>query len=180
MSSKAWIYHRSMTIYMFHGRSIPLAVQPLIIPVTAQAIQSGDDITTPMPPSAPRTFTPPTPKATDFLLTFSPTPILDDMFPTESHSPIPAFAAPCPSPDLSAASEGGGGAEAALHREKDAIYHPSAIPEHTMFSPELAPQSLSPQSINDVAIADPSRRSLDAEHTGEHPQHPSHGQYDIV
>lgn len=32
MSSKAWIYHRSMTLHMFHGRSIPLAVQPLIIP----------------------------------------------------------------------------------------------------------------------------------------------------
>ncbi|KAH8994992.1 hypothetical protein EDB92DRAFT_1973501 [Lactarius akahatsu] len=68
------IYHRSMTIHMFHGRSIPLAVQPLIIPascyfpnpVIAQAIQSGDDTTTPIPPSAPRTlaFTPLTPKAT--------------------------------------------------------------------------------------------------------------------
>ncbi|KAH9018945.1 hypothetical protein EDB85DRAFT_2154123 [Lactarius pseudohatsudake] len=32
MSSKAWIYHRSMTTHMFHGRSIPLTAQPSIIP----------------------------------------------------------------------------------------------------------------------------------------------------
>lgn len=104
------------------------------------------------------------------------------MFPTEAHSAFPALAAPGLSlpPDLGAASEGGGGAEAALHREKDAIYHPSAIPKNTISNPKLPSQSLSPQSVNDVATAGPSRRSLDAEHTGEHPRHPSHGQYDIV
>ncbi|KAH9031405.1 hypothetical protein EDB83DRAFT_2678395 [Lactarius deliciosus] len=82
-------------------------------------------------------------------------------------------------PDSSVVTGGGGSAKAALNREKDAIYHPSAIRENTTSTSELASQSLSPLSVNDVAIAGPSRRPLYAEHTGDLP-HPSHGQYDIV
>src|SRR6266702_2907137 len=49
-----------------------------------------------------------------------------------------------------------------------------------MAAPDLSPQSLSPPSVTEVAIAGTSRSSLDARHTGNHPLHPSHGQYDIV
>ncbi|KAH9030891.1 hypothetical protein EDB85DRAFT_1961080, partial [Lactarius pseudohatsudake] len=158
----------------------------------------GVDTTTTMPSTTPGTFPPP-PKATGavhirytaerrassdrphFLSSPSPTPIRDDMLQTglllpahtsslESHSPIPAPATPGTSH---------GSAEVALHKEKDAIYPPLVIRENTMSIPELPSQSPSPQSVNDVAIAGSSRRSLDAEHTGDLP-HPSHGQYDIV
>ncbi|KAH9021498.1 hypothetical protein EDB85DRAFT_2000265 [Lactarius pseudohatsudake] len=133
----------------------------------------------------------------DFLSSPSPTPILDDMLQTglllssnspvtrpahtsslESHSPIPAPATPGTSrqwlssaPGLGVAAEGHGCAEVSLLKEKDAIHPPGPT--------ELPSQSPSPQSANDVAIAGPSRRSLDAEHTGDLP-HPCHGQYDIV
>ncbi|KAH9030902.1 hypothetical protein EDB85DRAFT_1961346 [Lactarius pseudohatsudake] len=156
-----------------------------------------------MPSSTPGTF-PPTPKATGavhiwytaerrassdrphFLSSPSPTLIRDDMLQTECHSPIPAPATPGTSrrwlssaPDLGVAAEGDGCAEVALHKEKDAIYPPLVIRENTMSTPELPSQSPSPQSANDMAIAGLSRRSLDAEHTGDLP-HPSHGLYDIV
>ncbi|KAH9014329.1 hypothetical protein EDB84DRAFT_1636886 [Lactarius hengduanensis] len=112
----------------------------------------------------------------DFPSSPSPTPILDDMLQTESHSPIQWLSS---APDLGATTEGDGSAEVSLHKEKDAIYPLLLIRENTMFTPELPSQSPSPQSVNDVAIAGPSRRSLDAEHTGDLP-HPSRGQYDIV
>ncbi|KAH8993862.1 hypothetical protein EDB86DRAFT_2928120, partial [Lactarius hatsudake] len=140
----------------------------------------------------------------DFPSSPSPTPILDDMLQTglllslnssvtrpahtsslESHPPIPASATPGTSgqwlssaPDLSMAAQGDGSTEVALHKETDAIYPPLVIREHTTSIPELLSQSPSLQSANEVAIAGPSRRSLDVKHTGDLP-HPSHGQYDI-
>ncbi|KAH9021516.1 hypothetical protein EDB85DRAFT_2278440 [Lactarius pseudohatsudake] len=171
--------------------------------VTAQAIQGGVHTTTTIPSSTPGTFFP-TSKATgtvhirytaerrtfsdrpDFPSSPSPTPILDDMLQTESHSRIPAPVTPGTSrrwlssvPDLGVAAEGDGSAEVSLHEEKDAIYPLLLIRENTMSTPELPSQSPLPQSDNDVAIAGPSQRSLVAEHTGDL-LHPSHGQYDIV
>ncbi|KAH9030885.1 hypothetical protein EDB85DRAFT_1960923 [Lactarius pseudohatsudake] len=172
-------------------------------PFTAQAIQTAPG-TFPPPPKATGAvhirYTAERRASSDrphFLSSPSPTPIRDDMLQTglllpahtsslESHSPIPAPATPgtfrrwlSSAPDLGVAAEGDGSAEVALHKEKDAIYPPLVIRENTMSIPELPSQSPSPQSVNDVAIAGPSRRSLDAEHTGDLP-HPSHGQYDIV
>ncbi|KAH9071413.1 hypothetical protein EDB83DRAFT_2363597 [Lactarius deliciosus] len=166
--------------------------------VAARVIQGGVDTTTMMPTSTPGTLasTPPTSKeaASAVYIRYTaerrtssddpdfpsspPTPILD-----ASHSPIPAPAAPGPShlrlssaPDFGVVTEVGGSTEAALNKEKDAIYPPSVILENTtMSTPELP----SPQSVNDVAIAGTSRRSLNAEHTGD-PPHPSYGQCDIV
>ncbi len=137
----------------------------------------------------------------------SPTPVLNNMLHTgpqsslnspvtrsdhassfpESHSSLLAPAAPNrPRPrqssalDLGAAAEGEGSAKAALHKERDALDPASAILENIIAPPDLPPQSLSPSSVTDVAIAGPSRCSLGAEHTGDHPPHTSHGQYDIV
>jgi hypothetical protein len=134
----------------------------------------------------------------------SPTLALDNMFPTglqssldspvtgsdhtsspESHSSLLALAVPGPSrpwlssaPHLSAAIEGEGSVKAALHKERDALDPPLA--ENIMAAPDLPPQSPSPPSVTGIAFTGRSRRSLDAEHTGHHRPHPSHGQYDIV
>jgi len=142
----------------------------------------------------------------DVPLSPSLTPVLDNMLPTdpqslldfpmtgsdhasspESHSLPLAPAAPGPSrpqpsfaPDLGAAAKGESSAKAALHKERDALDPPSAIRENIMAAPNLPLQSPSLSSVTDVAIAGPSRRSLGAEHTGDHPSHPLHGQYDIV
>jgi len=131
----------------------------------------------------------------------SPTPVLDEMFPTgprsssdspvtgsdlasfspESHSSMLAPAAPGPSPqatsapDLGAAAEGEGGTKAASHKERDALDPPSASRANILAAPDLPPQS--PSSVTDVAIPGPSWFSLGAEHTGDHS---SRGQYDIV
>jgi hypothetical protein len=133
----------------------------------------------------------------------SPAPFLDNMFPTgpqssldshmtgsdhtsspEPHSSLLTPAAPGPSrtrlssaPDLGVAADGGGSAKAT--KEREALDPPTAILENTMTAPDLPPHSPSPLSVIDVAIAGPSWRSLGAEHTGDNPLHPSHGQYDV-
>ncbi|KAH9018950.1 hypothetical protein EDB85DRAFT_2294358 [Lactarius pseudohatsudake] len=163
-------------------------------PVTAQAIQGGDDTTTTVPSSTPGALTSgavhirytaerrTSSDHPDFPSSPSPTPILllSSNFPVtrpahtsslESHSPIRQCLSSAP--DLGVAAEGDGSVEVALHKEKDPIYPPLVIRENTISIPELPSQSHS------VAIAGPSRRSLDAEHTEDLP-HPSHGQYDIV
>ncbi len=99
-----------------------------------------------------------------------------------SHSSILASAAPGPSPprlisalDLGAAAEGEGSTHVGSRKETDAL-DPSAIRKNIIAAPDLSPQSPSPPSVTGVAIAGPSRSSLDAEHTGDHPPHPLHGQ----
>jgi len=137
----------------------------------------------------------------------SPTPVLDNMLPTgpqssldspvtesnhvsslpETYSSLLAPSAPGPSrprlssaPYMGAATEGEGRAKVASRKERDALDPPSAIWENIMTAPDLPPQLSSPLSITDVAIAGPSWRSLDVEHTGDHLPHSSHGQYNIV
>ncbi|KAH8981075.1 hypothetical protein EDB92DRAFT_1820361 [Lactarius akahatsu] len=80
----------------------------------------------------------------------------------ESHSSMLAPALPGPppprsisAPDLGAA-EGEGSALVSSREDKDALGPALAIRKHT------------------------SRSSLDAKHMGDHPPHPSHGQYDIM
>ncbi|KAH9017474.1 hypothetical protein EDB83DRAFT_2437573 [Lactarius deliciosus] len=116
----------------------------------------------------------------------SSTAVLNNMPPTGSHSLLLVPASPSPSrlqpssaPDLDAATEGEGTAKAALHKESDALDTPSAILENVMTTPDLPPQFPSP-SVTDAAAAGPSWRPLGTEHTGHHPPHPSHDQYDIV
>ncbi len=82
--------------------------------------------------------------------------------------------------DLGAAAKVEGSAKAALRKDRDALYPPSAIRGNTMATPGLPPLSQSPPSTTDVAITGPSWRSLDAEYMGVHPLHPPHGQFDIV
>ncbi|KAI9441076.1 hypothetical protein BJY52DRAFT_1217102 [Lactarius psammicola] len=105
----------------------------------------------------------------------------------ESHSSLPAPVSPSQilpqlssEPDLGAVTEGEGSAKAASHKERDALDSPSGIRENIITAPDLPPQSPLPPSFTEVAIACPSWRSLGAEHTGDHPPHSSHGQYDIV
>ncbi len=103
------------------------------------------------------------------------------------HSSFLAPASPGPSrlrvssaPDLGAVIEVEGSAKAALHKERDALDPPSAIRENIMAAPDLPPHSPPSSLVTDVAITGPSWRSLGDEHTGDHPPHPSRGQYNIV
>ncbi|KAF8272065.1 hypothetical protein EI94DRAFT_1718917 [Lactarius quietus] len=107
--------------------------------------------------------------------------VVDNMFPTESHSSLSAPAVPGPSlpllssaPDLSAAAEGEGSAKAALH-ERNALDSPSAIRGTIMAAPDLPPRP-SPSSVTNVTSAGPSPRS---EKPGDQPLRHSHGLYDI-
>ncbi|KAH8991012.1 hypothetical protein EDB92DRAFT_706892 [Lactarius akahatsu] len=118
----------------------------------------------------------------DIPSSLTPAPVLGDIPPTESHLSMPALATSFVSPprltsasDLGTATEGGGNPKAALHNERGALEQPPAIQENSMASRDLPPLS----SVTDVAIADPSWHSLDAEHTGDHPPYPSN-EYDIV
>ena len=102
-----------------------------------------------------------------------------------SHSLMPAPAAPSPfrqrlslAPDLSAAAEGDDSAKAALLKEKAARDSPSVIRGNIMATSDPSPQIPSPSSAN-AAIEGP-LNSLDIEKTGDHPQYPSHAQYNVV
>ncbi|KAI9431189.1 hypothetical protein H4582DRAFT_1319858 [Lactarius indigo] len=112
----------------------------------------------------------------------SPTPVLDDMHPTEPHWLLLAPTAPGPSltqlssaPDPGTSTEGEGNAKTALHEERNAVDFPSTIRENIMAAPGVPPQS-----VTDVVIAGPPWRILGAENTGNRPPHASHDQYDIV
>ncbi|KAI9443689.1 hypothetical protein BJY52DRAFT_1317099 [Lactarius psammicola] len=113
----------------------------------------------------------------------SPTPVLDNMPPTESHSSMLATAPLGPSPHVTSAPDlgaavGEGSTKAASQKGRDAPDPPSASRANIMAASDLSPHL--PSSASDVAISGPSRRSPDTEHIGDHPQHLSHGQYDIV
>ncbi len=105
----------------------------------------------------------------------------------EPHTSMLAPTAPSPSPprpiaalDLGATAEGEGSTHASSREDKDALGPSSAIRKNFMAAPDLSPQSSSLPSSIGVATAGTSRSSLDAKHTGDHPPHPSHSQYDIV
>ncbi|KAH9166396.1 hypothetical protein EDB89DRAFT_2004061 [Lactarius sanguifluus] len=133
----------------------------------------------------------------------SPTPVLANVLPTgrqlsldpsmtrphassppEPHSSLLAPAAPgvhsCLLPlELDAATEGEGRVMAALH-EKDPLDPPSAIREKIIAVIDPPTQSPPPSSVGGVAIAGPSWRSPGVRHTGDHPSHSLHGQFNIV
>ncbi|KAI9445698.1 hypothetical protein BJY52DRAFT_1315518 [Lactarius psammicola] len=176
-------------------------------PLTARVIQDGMDTftrTTPLSTQDLSASTPPNSKAStrqtgaarvqtaancrtssddpDVPSSPSPTPVLDVMLPTESHSSLRTPAAPglldprlSSAPHLGADAEGEGSARAASHMEQDSLYPRWPIYEDITLTPDLPPQLPSPLSILGVATAGPSRRSFDAEYTGDHPPHPSHG-----
>ncbi|KAH8988404.1 hypothetical protein EDB92DRAFT_1817593 [Lactarius akahatsu] len=111
-----------------------------------------------------------------------PTPVLDGMHPTESHSSLPAPTTPSLSCrlssvlDLGTSAEGEGSAKTALHKERDALLDsPPTIRKNIIAAPRVPPQP-----VTDVAIAGPSWRTLGTENTGSHPPHPSHDHYDIA
>ncbi len=82
-------------------------------------------------------------------------------------------------PDSDAAAEGSGGANmrVAFLQEAETRYSSSPV---SLAAPDFGPHSPSPLSVPDVAIAGPSRRSLDVERTGDRVLNPSHGPYNIV
>ncbi|KAI9445694.1 hypothetical protein BJY52DRAFT_1420701 [Lactarius psammicola] len=179
-------------------------------PVAALVIQGGIDTTTTIPPYIPEpsassppisisSTSPPgavslqhiaehctPPDDPDFRAPSSPTLVPNNTLPTESHSLMPTPAASGPfypqlsstPPDPETATEGKGSAKAVLRKEMTAFHSP-AIREDVM-TPDLPPQSPSPPSIINVAIAGLSQGPLDAKQTGHRPPRPSHGQYDIV
>ena len=72
-----------------------------------------------------------------------------------------------------------------VHEEIDVLDPPAvnrSIHPNTMATLDHSPQSpaLPPVTNSDVAIADPSRREPNAEHTADRPPDSSHYQYDIV
>ena len=62
-------------------------------------------------------------------------------------------------------------------KERDTLDPPSST---TIAGPDQPSMSPSPSLVTQNAVAGPSWRSLDAEHTGDRSAHPSRGQYDIV
>ncbi|KAI9445738.1 hypothetical protein BJY52DRAFT_1420673 [Lactarius psammicola] len=91
-----------------------------------------------------------------------PTPVLNNVLPTEYNLSLLAPASPRTSrpqlssaPDLGAAAKGEGSANAALLKETDALDPPSAIREYIIAPPDL-PQSPSPSSVTEGATAGPS------------------------
>ncbi len=69
-------------------------------------------------------------------------------------------------PDLDAAAEGDGGANMLVAFRQGADTRDSSSP-FRITAPDFAPHSSSPLSVPDVAVAAPSRRSLDVERTGD-------------
>ncbi|KAH9061972.1 hypothetical protein EDB87DRAFT_1682636 [Lactarius vividus] len=115
----------------------------------------------------------------------SPTAVLDNMLHTGSHSLMLTPATYCsspqliPAPVLGPATEGEGSTRVGSRKDKDAL-GPSAIRKNVMAVPGFSSQPPSPPSVSGVASTGPLRGSLNAEHTGGHPPHPLHGQYDFV
>ncbi|KAI9432441.1 hypothetical protein H4582DRAFT_1101693 [Lactarius indigo] len=118
-------------------------------------------------------------------------PVLDNKLPTvpEPYSSIVATTAPGASPvptfapDMDAAAKDDDGSQPGLHKEKDALEVNRGI--HANSTDNLEPPRRSPplRSVNEpegIAIAGPSLQEPNAEHTGDHPSHTSHGRYDMV
>ncbi|KAF8268425.1 hypothetical protein EI94DRAFT_1727689 [Lactarius quietus] len=109
----------------------------------------------------------------------------DDTLLTVSHLSIPASTSfgtsPWPSaPELSAVASDKG---TDSREDRVALDPPSvnrAIQANTMAILDPLLQPPSQPSATDLAIASPSLREPNAEHTGDHPPYTSHGQYDIV
>ncbi|KAN0140473.1 hypothetical protein V8E53_001682 [Lactarius tabidus] len=106
--------------------------------------------------------------ALNILTATSPMPVLDDMLPTESHPSI-----------LSTAAEGEGSTKVGLSMEMDASYSAvdTAIREDITVTADLPPLLPSSSPVTDVAIDDPSTRSLGTETC---PLGPVQSSYDIV
>ena len=93
------------------------------------------------------------------------------------------FTSPRPSisvPDIGAATEDERNPRAGLSKDKGALRTSLASRENVMAVQELLLQSSLPSFATGVAITDPSDRSPDAEHTGDHPLKPLHGPDDIA
>ncbi|KAH9166416.1 hypothetical protein EDB89DRAFT_1910733 [Lactarius sanguifluus] len=95
-------------------------------------------------------------------------------------SPFASLPRPTSVPDIGVVIEDGGNPKTGLLKDKDTRDSPVREDEDIMANPDLPPRSQLSPSVTGVAISDPSLRSLDAEHTGERPPHPSGSQYDIV
>ncbi|KAH9012085.1 hypothetical protein EDB84DRAFT_1444849 [Lactarius hengduanensis] len=91
---------------------------------------------------------------------------------------------PTSAPDLDAAIEDDGSHKPGFQNDEDALdpFSTRAIHANTLPAQDPPPQppSLPLVTGSDVVVTDPSIREPDAERTGDHLRHPSHGQYDIV
>ncbi|KAH9012082.1 hypothetical protein EDB84DRAFT_1444846 [Lactarius hengduanensis] len=98
---------------------------------------------------------------------------------TPSASPGPTSA-----PNLDATTEDGGSHKPGFQNGNDALdpFSTRAIHTNTLLARDPPPQPLSLPLVtdSDVVITSPSIWEADAERTGDHLRHPSHGQYDIV
>ncbi|KAH9071424.1 hypothetical protein EDB83DRAFT_2517226 [Lactarius deliciosus] len=129
--------------------------------------------------------------------------VLDNMLPTGaplsslSDDPIlhltgPIIVAAAPSaspgptsaPNLDAATEDDGSHQPGFQNDDDGLDPFSTRAIHANIMPILdrppRPPSLTLVTDSDVVVTGSSMREPDAEHTGYHLRHPSHGQYDIV
>ncbi|KAH9071378.1 hypothetical protein EDB83DRAFT_2363058, partial [Lactarius deliciosus] len=107
--------------------------------------------------------------------------VLDNMPIIVTAAPSASPAGPTSAPNLDAATEDDGSHKPGFQNDNDAFDPPStrAIHANTMPILDLPPQ---PPLVTDseVVITGPSVWEPDAERTGDHLRHPSHGQYDIV
>ncbi len=86
---------------------------------------------------------------------------------------------PAPESDIAVEGDAGANVRVAFRQEADTRYLSGSSPVR-IAAPDFAPHSSSSLSVPDVAIAGPSRRSLDVERTADRVLRPSYGQYDIV
>ncbi|KAH8987039.1 hypothetical protein EDB92DRAFT_1877486 [Lactarius akahatsu] len=108
--------------------------------------------------------------------------VLDNILPTATGAPS-ASPGPTSAPSLGAATEDDASHKPGFQNENDALdpFSTRAIHANTLPTLDHPPQpSLPLVTGSDVVITGSSMREPDAEHTGDHLRHPSHGQYDVV
>ncbi|KAH9045880.1 hypothetical protein EDB83DRAFT_2405459 [Lactarius deliciosus] len=138
------------------------------------------DIRPPLSSTPPSTAVPPAPSDPPNLPPSS-NPVLDDIFPTDSHRSSAVTMTPrnpprpTSAPHLDASTEDDGSPKPGCHKENDALDPPSvnhAIHANTT-ALDLLPQSSSLLLVahSDVVFACPSLRLPDVERTGDHPPH---------
>ncbi|KAH9011966.1 hypothetical protein EDB83DRAFT_2447579, partial [Lactarius deliciosus] len=107
---------------------------------------------------------------------------LDNMRPRGTVAATPsASPGPTSAPNLDAAIEDDGSHKPGFQNDDDALDPFSTWAIHANTMPILDPPPQPPLvTDSDVVITGPSQWEPEAERTGDHLRHPSHGQYDIV
>ncbi|KAH9031390.1 hypothetical protein EDB83DRAFT_2525764 [Lactarius deliciosus] len=165
------------------------SISPPLLPTSPPAVIALRQHAGPPTPSDPPTFPPLASlgRVPDNMLptgaplsSLSDDPILDLTGPIIVAAPPSASPGPTSAPNLDAATEDDGSQKSGFQNDNDALDPFSTRAIHANIMPILDRPPLLLVTDSDVVITGPSVREPDAERTGDHLRHPSHGQYDIV